>query len=139
MLRIRVPGCTPERVDAAHVAEHLLADIVEMVVLDDVSLRLILRVAPRPAHRNRGVEEIVNVIVHDLVAPALQRPHADRGSIHQPQVVNVIIGDHVLVVLLRVVGLLPRFAEFDSAAAQVDRVRRPAPGCASNRARSQIA
>ena len=53
-------------------------------------------VAPRPAHRDRRVVEVVNVVVRDRIAAALPHPHADRGGVHGAEIVDLVVGDGVL-------------------------------------------
>src|SRR5438874_2410087 len=52
-----------ERVNRAHVAEAKLADLVEMIELDQVGAAGRVAVAPGPADGNGGVVKVMNVIV----------------------------------------------------------------------------
>ena len=63
------------------------------------------------------------MVVDDLVASALEHPNADRGRIHQPEIVNVIVGHNVFVILFIVIRKLLRFAEFDAAPTEVEQLR----------------
>ena len=68
-------------VNSTHVAEHLVADGVEMVKGNQIAFGLIRTIPPGPADRNGSVKKIVYVVVDDLVAAALQDPDADAGGV----------------------------------------------------------
>ena len=61
------PGLDSEGVDTAHVAENALADVVNVVVGDDVVVGLTLGVAPGPADGDAGVVEVGDFVVTDFV------------------------------------------------------------------------
>src|SRR5208283_1788154 len=70
----------PERIDAGHVAEKRLravgfhADVVDVIVLDDIPLGRRLRVTPSPTAGNRRVPEAMDVVVGNGVVVRLADP-----------------------------------------------------------------
>ena len=92
-------GLDAEGVDAAHVAEHVFADVMEIVECDEIAAGLILSVAPGPADGDGGVEEIVDVVMDDLVVSTLQHPYSYSACVDVAEIVDVVVGDFVVVVL----------------------------------------
>ena len=61
-------GLLSEKIHAAHIGEHALAEIVDMVFLDPVVVRVVVGVSPDPAAGNACVKKIGNLVVfHDTV------------------------------------------------------------------------
>ncbi len=84
-----------ERVDAAHVAEHALAQVVDVVALDAVAARDRLAVAPDPAAGDAAVVQVVDVVVRDDVVEAVHDQDADRAREHAAARVDGVVGDDV--------------------------------------------
>src|SRR5207249_3677455 len=93
-------GLRAECVDRAHIAEPKLADIVQMIVLDQIGATGRLAITPRPADRDGGVIEIMNVIVHDAIGPALQNHYADGRRVDLAEVMQMIVSDDVPEILI---------------------------------------
>ena len=74
-------GRGAEGVDAAHVAQHAPAEVMDVVELDLVVVGRAGRVAPSPADGNARVAEIGDVVVRDLVVGAVADPHAHRAAV----------------------------------------------------------
>ena len=84
-----------ERVDAAHVAEHALAEVMDVVAFDAVAARDRVAVAPDPAARDAAVVQVVDVVVRDHVVEAVHDEDAHRAREHAPAGVNGVVGDDV--------------------------------------------
>jgi hypothetical protein len=95
------PRLRAQGVDAAHVAEQPLADVVGVVELDDVVVARRRGVAPVPADRDRGVEEVVETVVRDVVRGAVEDEDPAGGREDPAQGVQVVVLDPVGVAGLR--------------------------------------
>lgn len=69
-----------EGVDGTHVAEEAIADVVDVVVCDEVSFGLAVVVSPAPADGDAGVGEVADVVVGDAVVTAVADPDADGAG-----------------------------------------------------------
>src|SRR5438477_7719128 len=82
-----------ERVDRAHVAQPKLADVVQMVVLNQVGPARRIAITPGPPHGDGGVIKVMNVIVRDAIGAALQNDNAHGWSVNPTQMMQMIIDD----------------------------------------------
>src|SRR5438309_6692441 len=94
------PRLRAECVDRAHVAQPKLADVVQMVVLDQVGPARRFAITPRPADGDGGVVKVMNVIVRDAISAALQNDNAHGWSIDLPEMMHMIIDDGVSKILI---------------------------------------
>ena len=87
-----------ERIDATHVAQHALPDVMDVVEFNLVADADRRRVAPCPADGYACVEQIAYVVVrHDVVA-TVSNPHADGAVVDasatlDDAVVNGLLAD----------------------------------------------
>ena len=109
----------PERVDAAHVAQEALPEVVQVVPFDLVPLGAARGVAPAPAHRNRRVEEVGDLVVRDLVVRRGADPDADRAGEEFPAVADDAVVDAVRAHHVLVLGLVVQRAHLHAARAHV--------------------
>ena len=110
-------GRDAEGVDAAHVAEHALADRMNVVVADSVVVGVAPAVAPGPADRDAGVVEIEDVVVLDDVVGRVADPDADGRRVQPPAV-----GDQAVDTVLSLAtasSSCMRFRRSSAAAAEV--------------------
>jgi len=107
-------------IDSAHVAEHKLADVVHVIELDDIFAAGRLLVAPVPADRNRRVIEIVDMVVRDAIAAALQNKDADGRWVNHAEMVHFVVGYDLAVVLLEWLLAFGGFADANSTATDVE-------------------
>ena len=82
-----------QAVDQARVAEHAVAEVVDVVELDHVVVRAVRGVVPVPADADAGVEQVVDVVVRDAVVAALGDPDADARRIDAAAVEDVVVVD----------------------------------------------
>ena len=108
-----------QRVNAAHVAEHTLADVVKVIELDDVVVAGRFLIAPIPSHGNGRVIKVVNMIVRDPILTALKNDQTGRGRIHTAEFVQVVVANHVALVHFKRVLALRRLADANAARANV--------------------
>ena len=85
-----------EGVDATHVAQHALADVVDVIELDGVVVGERILVPPPPADGDAGVKEVGDFVVRDLVEGALADPDAVRAGEDSPAVMDDAIVDDVV-------------------------------------------
>src|SRR5262249_22086078 len=117
-----------ERVDRAHVGEDRAvavlepADVVDDVLQHEIARRERLAVAPGPADRDAGVEEVRDVVAVDLVAFALPDPDADRAREHPAAVVDRAALDVVRARPRAHVRIDRRLADLHSSSAEVSKV-----------------
>ena len=69
-------GRHTERVDASHVGEHAMAEVVDVVGGNANVVRAALHVAPDPADRHAGVSEVVDIAVLDRAVGGVADPDA---------------------------------------------------------------
>ncbi len=112
-------GLKAEGVDAAHVAEHPLPYVVEVIEFNDVAAARRGPVSPGPSDGDGGVESIVDFVVSDIVRGAQQDQNADGGGVDEADVVNVIVRNGVAVIGRFVRAVEVGFADADAAAAEV--------------------
>jgi len=108
-------GLRAERVNGAHIAQPELPEVMKVIELDDVLAAGTLPVTPGPANRNRGIEQVMNMVVGDSVLSALDDEYARRRRIHQTDVVNMIVCDDMPLVHIERIPPNLRFAEADTA------------------------
>ena len=82
-----------EGVDATHVGEHALAEVVDVVEGDPVVVGAALGVAPAPADRDAGVIKIIDIVVLDRALRGMADPHADRRGVEAAAVGDRAVGD----------------------------------------------
>src|SRR5690242_10825859 len=109
-----------ERVDAPHVAQHALADVVQMIELNHVVAAGSFLITPVPAHRNGSVVEIMDVIVRDVIVPALKDDDADSRRKHPSELMQMIVADLVAQVLFKRIDPGRRLANPDSSRVEVE-------------------
>ena len=90
-------GLRSKRVDAAHVAESSLADVVDVVELDDVFPAGRGLVTPVPTHGDPGVVEVVDVVMRDAIGAGLEKDDADARVHDAAELVEMVVGDRVAV------------------------------------------
>ena len=86
-------GRHAEGVDATHVGEHALAEVVDVVEGDPVVVGAALGVAPAPADRDAGVIKIIDIVVLDRALRGMADPHADRRGVEAAAVGDRAVGD----------------------------------------------
>src|SRR2546427_6170346 len=106
-------------VNAAHVAEHALADVVKVIKLDNVVVAGSFLIAPVPSYGNRCVIKVMNMIVRDSILTALKNDQTDGGRINTAELVQVVVANDVAVVRFKRVLALRRLADADAARAYV--------------------
>ena len=80
-----------ERIDAAHIREPALADVINQIVLNFQVIRHIIGVPPNPAGRNAGIKPVVNLVLCYFAVSRVDEQNAD-GVVENPAVfVNVIV------------------------------------------------
>src|SRR2546422_1356035 len=99
-----------QRVNAAHIAQHALADVVEMIELDDVFTAGRFLITPVPSDGDGGVVKVVNVIVHDVILAALENDDADCRREDAPELMQMVVSDDLAEVLFKRVLPPRRFA-----------------------------
>ena len=117
-----MPRLEAQGVDAAHVAQQAAADVVDVVFLDEVPRRQGGAVAPRPADRDAGVVQVVDVIVRDPVVGALADPDADGMVKDVAAVVDLTVLDNIAGRSLRPLGADLRLAELHTPGGQIVQV-----------------
>src|SRR2546425_6214791 len=108
-----------QRVNAAHVAEHALADVVKVIELDDVVPAGRFLIAPIPSHGNRRVIKVVNMIVRDPILTALKNDQTDGGRINTAELMKMVVVDDMAVAHFKRVLALRRLADANAARANV--------------------
>src|SRR5436190_10047111 len=106
-------------VNAAHVAEHALADVVKVIELDDVVVAGRFLIAPIPSHGNGRVIKVVNVIVRDPILTALKNDKPDGRRINTAKLVQVVVANDMAVVHFKRILALRRLADANAARANV--------------------
>src|SRR5690349_2554572 len=74
---------------------------MDVVVFNNIAIRIAVDVAPRPADADAGVIEIVDVVVNDLISAALGDQDANGLPPAVPTIGNLVVRDDVA----------PRFAD----------------------------
>ena len=108
-----------ERVNSAHVTEDASAQVVNVIEINPVSLGEAVAVAPRPPDRHARVAETANVVVRDLIVPALTDPHADGAHVNVTPTLDDVIVHHHMTRALGFVGSDSPFADPHPARAEV--------------------
>src|SRR2546425_434660 len=108
-----------QRVNAAHVAEHALADVVKVIELDDIVVAGRFPIAPIPSHGNGGVIKVVNVIVRDPILTALKNNETDGWRINTAELMKMVVVDDMAVAHFKRVLALRRLADANAARANV--------------------
>ena len=119
LLRTTVPSDGPERVDAAHVAEHAPAEVVDVVEGDRVALGQALGVAPAPADGDAGVVQVGDFVVGDRVVAAVADPDADGAREDAAAVADDVVVDRDVAGPLGFVRRDAGFADPHAAGAEV--------------------
>src|SRR6266513_2681895 len=88
-----------ERVNPAHIAQHALADVVEMIELDEVVPTRRFLIAPVPSNGDGGVVKVVNVIVRDVILAALENDNTHRRREDAPELMQMVVSDDLAEVL----------------------------------------
>ena len=114
----RAVGAT-ERIDAAHVGEDALADVMDVVVVDMVAMGDGVAVAPCPAHGDARVEEIADLVVRQRVVAGVADPDAVGAVVEAATVGDDAIVDSDEIRHLRMVFRNGGCADFDAATAQI--------------------
>ena len=81
----------PQRVDAAHVAQHAVAQVMDVVETDAVVLGEPVAISPTPAGGNAGVVEVGDVVVGHRVVAALSNPDADGRRVDPAAMVDDVV------------------------------------------------
>lgn len=76
------PGTDTQGINASHVAQDALADLVNAVVTDDIVRRKTPPITPRPADRNSRVKGVADIVVRDLIIRALANPDANSAGMN---------------------------------------------------------
>src|SRR5437773_1730231 len=108
-----------QRVNAAHVAEHTLADVVKVIELDDVVVAGRFLIAPIPSHGNGRIIKVVNMIVRDPILTALKNDQTDGGRINTAELMKMVVVDDMAVAHFKRVLALRRLADANAARANV--------------------
>ena len=118
-------GLDAEQIDAAHVAEQLLAEVVDVVEADPVFAGDLFGVAPAPAAGDPGVVEVVDVVVFDQVAEGVPDQDSGGAVLKAARMGDFAVGDR------DAPGAPPdgvgggRAGDHDSAAAEVGKAAAP--------------
>ena len=110
---------TAERIDAAHVGEDALADIVDVVVVDMVTMGDGIAVAPCPAHGDACVEEVADIVVRQRVVAGMSDPDAVCAVVETATMGDDAVVDGDEIRHLRMVFRNGGCADFDASAAQI--------------------
>ena len=73
-------GADSQAVNRAHVAEHALSDVVNMVIEDFVIFGITFAIPPSPPNRDPGVVKVGDGVVGDPVVAALAYPDSDGAG-----------------------------------------------------------
>ena len=103
----RRAGRNPQRVDASHVAEHALADMMGVVEGHFVVVGSTRSVSPNPAQREGRVVEIIDIIMANHVVRRMADPNADSGRMQSPGVGDQAVLDRVMRHEFLVIGRRP--------------------------------
>ena len=76
-----------ERINPAHIAEHFLADIVEMIEFDDIGAGRGLVISPGPTDRNRSVKSVMNFVVRNVITGGLKQKYPNSRRINDADIV----------------------------------------------------
>ena len=79
-------------VNAGQIAEHALADVMHVIVFDDIARGLARPEILDRAHGDARVEQVVNVVVNDLVVGIVAHEHAHRFRSKPPAVGDLVVG-----------------------------------------------
>ena len=79
-------------VNPGQIAEHALADVVDVIVFDDIAPGLAGPEILDRAHGDARVEQVVNVVVNDLVVGIVAHEHAHRFRSEPPAVGDLVVG-----------------------------------------------
>lgn len=119
VVALRRPRRDAERVDAAHVAQHARAEVVDVVVLDGVVVGGGGVVSPAPTHGDARVVEVADIIVRHAVEAAFPDPHPDARREHLPAIVDEVVVNHVAQRGVRLLRGSARLADAHAACPQV--------------------
>ena len=108
-----------ERVDATHVAQQPLAEVVEVVPFDLVTLGRARGVAPAPADGDRRVEEIRDLVMRHLIVRGRADPDADRTREDHPAITDDIVMNPIMARVVLRLGLVVQRAHLHAAGAEV--------------------
>ena len=86
-------GLESEEVDASHVGEDAVSEVVDMVPADAVFAGDGVVEAPVPADGDAGVGEVMDVVVFDEVAEGVGDEDADGAEVGESDVVDVVVED----------------------------------------------
>ena len=114
-------GRGAQGVDAAHVAHHAPAEVMDMVELDGVVMGFAGGVTPSPTDGDAGVGQIGDVVVRDLVVGAVSDPDADGAAVETSAAADDVVIDDAMsggVGALRIF-VVPALADVNSAAGHV--------------------
>ena len=92
----RRAGRDPERVGAAHIAQHTLTDVMGVVKSDFIVMRTALGVTPDPADGEGRVVEVVHIVVLNDVVRRMPDPDADRRRMQPAAVSDQAIAHRVM-------------------------------------------
>lgn len=86
----------PEGVNAAHVAEDAVADVMEVVVFDTIAFGIAGSVSPNPTGGDGGVVKVGDIAVANNVVAAVSDPDADgTGGVAASAVDDAIVDSNV--------------------------------------------
>jgi len=113
-------GLGAEGVDAAHVAEAALSDVLDPVVGDLIGAACGVAIAPVPSDRDAGVVEVGDVVVEDAIGGAVEDEDADRRCEDPTQMQEGIVGEEMGMVGVGGGGLaVAGFTDADATGAEL--------------------
>src|SRR5438128_596135 len=106
-------------VDATHVTQDALADVVEVIQLDDVLPAGRFLVTPVPTNGNGRVVEVMNVVMRNTILTALKDDDAHRWRENATELMKVVVHDEVAKTQFEGLTAPRRLSQADAARADV--------------------
>ena len=77
-----------QAIDAAHIAQHALPDVMDVVEFNLVADTDRRRIAPCPTDGYTRIEQIADVVVRYDIVTAMADPHTDGAMMNPPAMLN---------------------------------------------------
>ena len=68
-----------QRIDAAHVAENAVANVMQVIELDLVAFSPAFAISPAPPDRHGGIEKVRNIAMRNGVIRTVPNPHTNSA------------------------------------------------------------
>ena len=112
-----------QKVNAAHVGKQTVAQVIDVVLFNDIVAAHRGLVTPDPAHRNSAVEQVVNVVVGNGVFKGVHEQYAAACKIFPAAERDFVVGNFVSVCKVKCFAFRVCTVDFNAAcAAVVERV-----------------